>query len=443
MLNLGDLGLSVYIPFGFLGLYRYIWFTIRLLAYYIYKPMQPVPNPTFQTTDVTIIVPTIDAGEEFVEAAHSWLANDPRQIIIVTEHKMVLPLEDLARKLDPTLTKIRVLAVSKPNKRRQMVAGIQQTFTDIIVFADDDAIWGPEALKWMLACFENPRMGGVGTCQSVKSMNVELSVWEVLAAFRMTQRNIEVAAATHIDGGIPCLSGRTAAYRTSILKDPQFCYQFTNDLWIGKYPLNSGDDKFLTRWLVRHGWSTYAQVCPEANVQSTFKNNWHFLKQVLRWTRNTWRSDFRSLFMEGKIWTVHPYVAYTMVEKFLTPFTLLSGPVLVGLAIHYQSTPLPSHVVLMSYAVWILGMRTLKLLPHWNVRPQDFKWILHWIVFNYYFSLMKIYSLFTLHVTAWGTRVGVDDDDDKKKVVSPNPSQFSEAYGVRRASIAMDMKAMG
>jgi hypothetical protein len=49
----------------------------------------------------------------------------------------------------------------------------------------------------------------------------------------------------------------------------------------------------------------------------------------------------------------------------------------LGLAIHYLSTPLPSHVDLMSYAVWILGMRTLKLLPHWYVRPQDFKWIIN------------------------------------------------------------------
>jgi hypothetical protein len=46
---------------------------------------------------------------------------------------------------------------------------------------------------------------------------------------------------------------------------------------------------------------------------STMKPNWRFLKQVLRWTRNTWRSDLRSLFMERHIWTAHPYVAFTMV----------------------------------------------------------------------------------------------------------------------------------
>ena len=116
-------------------------------------------------------------------------------------------------------------------------------------------------------------MGGVGTSQTVKAVGKYQTVWEVLAGFRLTVRNIEVAASTHIDGGVCCISGRTAAYRTRILKDPRFIYEFTNDLWLGKYPLNSGDDKFLTRWMVKNEWNTYIQVCPEAELLSTFKNN--------------------------------------------------------------------------------------------------------------------------------------------------------------------------
>ena len=64
------------------------------------------------------------------------------------------------------------------------------------------------------------------------------------------------------------------------------------------------------------------QVIPEAELLSTMKPNWRFLKQVLRWTRNAWRSDLRSMFMERYIWTAHPYVAYTMVRfPFPLPFS--------------------------------------------------------------------------------------------------------------------------
>jgi hypothetical protein len=91
--------------------------------------------------------------------------------------------------------------------------------------------------------------------------------------------------------------------------------------------------------MVSHGWNTYVQVCKEAELLSTMKPNWRFLKQVLRWTRNTWRSDFRSIFMERYIWTRHPYVAYTMIDKFINPLTLLVGPVLVAILIAKSFKP--------------------------------------------------------------------------------------------------------
>jgi len=42
----------------------------------------------------------------------------------------------------------------------------------------------------------------------------------------------------------------------------------------------AGDDKFLTRWCVSHGWKTWVQVCRGAELRSTMKDDWTFLKQV-------------------------------------------------------------------------------------------------------------------------------------------------------------------
>lgn len=403
---------------------------------------------------MTIIVPTIDADDSFADAARSWLANNPREIIIVTETSVAAALEKLAIEVDgppldpelrdafphtvplnestnripsssnndpienPKKGRIRVITVPKANKRLQMAAGIQETRTDLIVFADDDALWPKTLLASVLACFEDQSIGGVGTSQVVKPCNPsgKLTVWETLAAFRLTIRNIEISASTHIDGGIPCLSGRTAAYRTMILKDPKFSDGFTHDFWRGKYHLNSGDDKFLTRWMVSHGWKTYAQCCKEAELQSTMKPDWRFLKQVLRWTRNTWRSDMRSMFMERHIWTTHPYVAFTMVDKIINPFTLLAGPCLVLYLMIRSSAGnapngfhLPAWNIIFSYIAWLLITRTLKLLPHLYKRPQDIIYIPVWLLFGYYFAVMKLYALMTLHVTGWGTREGIDD----------------------------------
>jgi hypothetical protein len=53
--------------------------------------------------------------------------------------------------------------------------------------------------------------------------------------------------------------------------------------------------------------------------------------------------------------------------------------------------------IILSYAVWLTATRTAKLLPHLWYRPQDIIYVPAFIVFGYYFAVMKIYALFTLH----------------------------------------------
>ena len=53
--------------------------------------------------------------------------------------------------------------------------------------------------------------------------------------------------------------------------------------------------------------------------------------------------------------------------------------------------------VVISYFVWLLATRTAKLLPHLWYRPQDIIHIPAFILFGYYFAVMKIYALLTLH----------------------------------------------
>ncbi|KAI8826753.1 glycosyltransferase like family 2-domain-containing protein [Fimicolochytrium jonesii] len=407
--------LPIYLPLGFIGIYRWFWFFVKILAYVLYKPRKPRRHPRYTASrDVTIIVPTIDSGDEIRIAIRTWLANDPFEIIFITIPSAQPALERLAREVDPDGRCVHVICVQKPNKRNQMVAGVNRVRTPITVFCDDDVIWPETMLTWMLAPFEDRMMGGVGTSQRVLPQHKYMTIWEILAAFRISLRNIEITATTYIDGGVCCLSGRTAAYRTCMLRDPDFQWSFTHEFWRGKYHQHSGDDKFLTRWVHSHNWKTYIQACPEAELESTFKDNWRFLKQLLRWTRNTWRSDTRSLFTERFVWTRHPFVAFTMLDKFFNPITLLAGPVTVVYLLirserdHVDDQP-ATWVILISYLSWLLITRVIKYMPHFVRRPQDVFVVPIWVLFNIYFAVMKVYCLFTLHVTDWGTRDGAED----------------------------------
>lgn len=65
----------------------------------------------------------------------------------------------------------------------------------------------------------------------------------------------------------------------------------------------------MTRWIVKHNWNMSMQVSPECTLATTFKADGKFFMQILRWTRNTWRSDFKSLACERAILWRYPVQA--------------------------------------------------------------------------------------------------------------------------------------
>jgi hypothetical protein len=94
--------------------------------------------------------------------------------------------------------------------------------------------------------------------------------------------------------------------------------------------LMSGDDKFMTRWVVKKGWKMCMQLSPECTLATTFKADGRFFKQILRWTRNTWRSDVKSLVLERIIWYRYPVQVrwfFTYLGSIYTHTHICSGTV--------------------------------------------------------------------------------------------------------------------
>ena len=53
--------------------------------------------------------------------------------------------------------------------------------------------------------------------------------------------------------------------------------------------------------------------------------------------------------------------------------------------------------ILLSYFVWLGATRTFKLLPHLWRSPEHIIYVPAFIIFGYYFAIMKLYALCTLH----------------------------------------------
>jgi cellulose synthase/poly-beta-1,6-N-acetylglucosamine synthase-like glycosyltransferase len=290
------------------SLYRYVRLVINLIAFYTFRPIPPPDNPALTSQDVTVILPSLEGcGDELVQTIRTILENQPFELMLVTIEANRKHAEKMLEAMPASKERIRLMTVVHPNKRRQMTRAIPEVRTKIIVFADDDVTWPRNTLRWMLAPFEkDEKYGGVVTCQRLRraaSPTFSQRVWGFLGALYLERRNFDCAATTHMDGGVPCLSGRTVAYRSKILQDEGFTHAFTNEgWWFGRYQLNADDDNFITRWMVSHGWETYLQYHPEAEVQTTLEDNPKFLKQCARWSRSNWRSNFTSLFREQYVW---------------------------------------------------------------------------------------------------------------------------------------------
>ena len=258
--------------------FRYLRLFVNLYGFLNLRVILPVDpeRRKLNAKDVTVIVPTL--GEDSVEATlTSILVTAPFKIYLVTVDANYAKVHNVIKRMK-TDSLVELLSISYPNKRHQMARAIPLVRTKVTVFTDDDIIWPPTILLYMLAPLEYKKYGGVGTNQRLKrSMNpsFEQALWEFLGALYLQRRNFDWAACTHMDGGRPCLSGRTVAYKTDIINDPSFTYNFTNESWgfLTKYSLNTDDDNFITRWLDSHGHSIAFQYHPDAEVLTRLEND--------------------------------------------------------------------------------------------------------------------------------------------------------------------------
>lgn len=410
--------------FLLLFLYRYARFVVNCISHWTFRPIPLPDNPTYDSEDITVIIPSIDGdGYELRQTILSCLQTNPLEVILVTVHSSL----QRARKMVDSLStkKVRVLSIDQANKRRQICEAIPQVKTKITIFADDDVVWPTKILPWILAPFEDPLIGGVGTCQRLQRTE-NSNVWDLLGASYLERRNFDISACTHLDGGLPCLSGRTVAYRTSILQNLEFTTNFTNETW-GTFQLNADDDNFMTRWMVSHGWKTYVQYHKECEVKTTLEGNPKFIKQCLRWSRSNWRSNLRSMFVEGHIWARHPWSSYAV---FLTTLTAWSIPTDYYLFYWlYKSTQaLPvehQYAALGMLAFWTAFAKFLKHSGHFIRYPEDVIYFPVIIFFGYAHAFIKFWAMCTLDVTTWGSREGADTHDYARLIPIKSCEQYA------------------
>lgn len=397
--------------FVFLFIFRYLRLVVHLVSFWCFYQPAPVPNrPTVRPSDCTIILPTVDPeNRDFEECLTSCLLNSPASIVIVSVGGVMA--ERTKSIVGPyqqrfPSTHIRVKPSTVANKRIQVAHGLQYVSTKITVLLDDHVFW-PSArfLPTMLAPFEDPRVGIVGTNKRVRRTDTGFNIksfWNMLGALYLERHNFEIRATNAMDGGVFVVSGRTSAHRSQILTDPQFIQGFTNERFFFDQfgPLNADDDNFITRWNVRHGYKIKIQYCRDACIETTLGTYPKFLSQCLRWVRTTWRSNSASLFTDRTVWRTQPWCVYAVYLTSFVNFALFYDAALIYTLVNSKlGSEVPGAL---SYLLrWIFISKMVKLTPYFLREPQDLIMLPGYFLFAYFHSLIKLYAGLTFWETNW------------------------------------------
>lgn len=389
----------LYVPLSIIGLWRWSFWLIRRLGAAAYRPqVEPWPYGEPRPS-VTVVTPVYNEDRQlFDQAVRSWMRNGVEEIIAVvdksnTGHIMHCQREYVDDPMSPT--RFRLVVTPKPGKRGALCDGIELATGDLIALVDSDTIWDDDVVDKSIPYFRDPAIGGATIAQRISNPD---SIGNVLFDILLFQRyREEVPFLLGVGRVFNTLSGRTAFYRREALLDPQFdnMHQLRHEFFLGSRAV-SGDDKRLSHLVISQGWDT-AYVLGTTVYTPGLGGLKDFFKQRLRWTRNSWRSDLRAM-VHGWVWK-HPALAFFMIDRFISPFFMLIGPVVFTLALINRQYTFASVL-----AAWWLTSRFIRVFGYFAQHPDKILYLPAYVLYGYVNAGLKIYAMATLRENSWATR---------------------------------------
>lgn len=379
--------LVFYWPLGAVGIWRWsVWLIKKWYAGHYQAPTGHFEAPVAVVTPVYNEDPMI-----FERALTSWKENGVVEIVAVIDYTDETCIA-IFKKFSESLAGARLVVTKIPGKRPALADGVRVVTQPFVALVDSDTIWGPGTRAAAVAPFADPKVGGVATRQSV--LEAQTLPQRVFNS-QLTMRYLEELPFMVARGGtvITCISGRTAFYRRAAI------LPLLDDLvheTFGGQPVVSGDDKRLTYLVESAGWRVAFQQ--SAHVYTPGMRTWRtFLKQRVRWSRNSWRADLRTL-TQRWVWQ-HPRFALYLLDRAVQPFAQTLAPLFLVVGVYFQQW-LPIFIIV---SWWHIG-RAIRMWPVFKRRPQEIFRLPLYVLINFFIGVMKIYALVTLNRQGWMTR---------------------------------------
>jgi N-acetylglucosaminyltransferase len=374
------------VPIGIAGVV--VW-TLWLYRVVSSRFAHPIVN-NYRTT-ISLVVPSYREDPEILmQCLKTWLRQDALEIIIVLDVHDVECGALLATVEDPRL---RVIVYRHEGKRSALGVGVRAASGEVVVLSDSDTMWTNGLLAAVQMPFIDPLVGAVSTQQNVYQRTT--SIWRRVADWMVNLRYYDYVPAMGRKGAVICVSGRTAAYRRSVIVPmlPNLEHEF----FLGRRCV-AGDDGRLTWLVLASGYKTVHQS--SARALSVFPDTFRgFCKQRIRWSRNSARTYLTALW-KGWLWKV-PFVSkVTVLQILLTPVTMA----LTLSYLLFSRLQLTQAGITIAVA-WLLLGRGIRGYSHLRRHPQEILLLPLYALIVIFIALpIKTYAIATMNKQGWLTR---------------------------------------
>ncbi len=350
----------------------------------------------------SVVIPVYKEKKETLQkVVDAIIRNKPDEIILILDVSE-RALMNFVKETYPG--KVNAYFIEEPGKRPALAKGIKLTKHEIVVLVDSDTYWeSNNFLQQLIIPFQDPGVGGVGTRQAVATKKT----WgHKIIDWNLDLKYTDYVPSDSLSGSVLCLSGRTAAYRKKVI-EPDLD-QLTQEYFLGHHCMG-GDDTRLTSMVLRKGYRTVYQSTAVAKTDFD-PSFWKYLRQKVRWSRNSFRAYLRAIF---STWPWRQRRWYYLIAAYHTVFPGLIA--LIGIFFFFYALYLQQYALVYLWLVWIFVSRAIKSYSHLKKSPKDIFLIPIVVMYYYFLSLIKLYALLTMTWETWaGSREEYTIKDGKR-----------------------------
>jgi cellulose synthase/poly-beta-1,6-N-acetylglucosamine synthase-like glycosyltransferase len=346
---------------------------------------------------VTVVIPLFNEGGGIADTLRSVLDADyPADKLRVACIDDASTDDSHARACEVARTAGGRLTVTRNpvnlGKRRSIIEAVRASASEIIISVDSDVVVERGAFRELVRRFTSPRIAAVGGWVDIRNKHdnwlTRMQVVKYWYAY-FVMRNLEWAFRRML-----CLSGCLTAYRREVLLELEPVLAGRAILGM---PIKYGEDRFLTRQIVKAGYLT--TITLDARCRTYVPRTLAaYFSQQLRWRRSN-LVDCAGGF--SHVWRLNPLIAINYFAMFVV---LLGYPIAVIRALAAGAF-FPA-VLMHLEVLFLFGMYYRWRVRRWpkEDRVSGFSFIPQALVMPITYALLTPLALFTLDSTSWETR---------------------------------------